>query len=792
MREQIKRFYDFGPYRLDPAKRLLLKDGEQVQLTPKAFDILLALVEESGRLLEKDELIKRVWPDSFVEEGNLTVNISTLRKAFGESPNQHRYIVTVPGKGYRFVADVREFLDEDADLIIDEHERTHVVIEEEGQSAKQALPLTASVFKRLRLRWKVALYAALMFLVTVGAVWKLISKPNGPAHAVSLPSLQTTRLASWKTEPEAPATIPRFSHDGKMIAFSSTKSGHSNIWIKQVMGGDQIQITRGECTDLTPIWSPDDQQIAFISDRGGCDGIWVSLAHGDTPRLLKQIGGASKHLRRWSKDGKTIYYELDHNLYALDIESRLTSQLTSFDSSKSFSRDFSVSRDENWITYTNNKDGQSDIWVLPMQGGAPRQVTNDAQVDKYPTWHPDGNRIIYSSSRGGTFQICVAYLDGATPEQITFTDSDSVAPDVSQDGTRILFHAIKEESDIWGIKTDSAEEVEITSDVGLEVWPEASPDGRAIVYQAAGGTERFANSSILARTLAPGGQELQLDGNGFDPRWSPDGTKVAFLRFSEGIFSLWEINAVGGEATQLTPDGITPPSFRLIPLNRAQDGSYSWSPDGRKIAYCCSVANQSNIWTVSIDGSARSRISDNLDPATFFTRPLWSRDGARIASVIAPSYISGDKNRGWSIWINDLGSVFQYPSCLWLLGWSASGESVIATSTGSTEGVNLTDIDLFQISIDGSKQTIAQLKLAYADNIELSSDGKSVAFVSRQDGRDNIWVVSTNGGPARKLTMNTDPKLYLSALAWSPDGKMVYYSKQTIKSSEILMIDNFR
>lgn len=135
MYEQKKRFYDFGPYRLDPIRRQLLKDGMPVPLTPKVFDTLLALVEDRGNLLEKDVLINRIWPDSFVEEGNLTVTISMLRKALGENRGAHRYIVTIPGKGYRFVADVHEWWEDSGDLIVEEHMRSRVVIQEESSPA---------------------------------------------------------------------------------------------------------------------------------------------------------------------------------------------------------------------------------------------------------------------------------------------------------------------------------------------------------------------------------------------------------------------------------------------------------------------------------------------------------------------------------------------------------------------------------------------------------------------------------------------------------------------------------
>ncbi len=105
-RKQPKRLYAFGTFRLDADERVLFGESGVVPLTPKAFDTLLALVENSGHVLGKEELMRRVWPDSFVEENNLAQNISVLRKALGEDGGGRRYIETVPRRGYRFVADV--------------------------------------------------------------------------------------------------------------------------------------------------------------------------------------------------------------------------------------------------------------------------------------------------------------------------------------------------------------------------------------------------------------------------------------------------------------------------------------------------------------------------------------------------------------------------------------------------------------------------------------------------------------------------------------------------------------
>lgn len=108
MKEQAKRFYVFGVFRIDVRERMLFGDKGMVSLTPKAFDTLLVLVENSGHVLGKAELMEKVWPDSFVEENNLAQNISVLRKILGKEGGGQKYIETVPKRGYRFVADVSE------------------------------------------------------------------------------------------------------------------------------------------------------------------------------------------------------------------------------------------------------------------------------------------------------------------------------------------------------------------------------------------------------------------------------------------------------------------------------------------------------------------------------------------------------------------------------------------------------------------------------------------------------------------------------------------------------------
>jgi len=107
MPKEPKESLEFDSYRIDWKQRLLLSGESAIPLAPKVFDTLLVLVESGGGIVEKDELLKRVWPDTFVEEGSLARNISTLRKALGENPDDQRYIQTIPKRGYRFIPPVR-------------------------------------------------------------------------------------------------------------------------------------------------------------------------------------------------------------------------------------------------------------------------------------------------------------------------------------------------------------------------------------------------------------------------------------------------------------------------------------------------------------------------------------------------------------------------------------------------------------------------------------------------------------------------------------------------------------
>src|SRR5271157_495953 len=166
-----KVLYEFGPFRVDPEKQVLLREDQPVPVTPKTFETLLILVRHSREVVFKDDLMKELWPDSFVEESNLSQNIFMLRKALGETPEDRRFIVTLPGKGYRFVAEVRTVTQDGEDVII--ARRSQMVVEQTDNEPAAPLPALASGQKR-RTSWKyLAAIGGMAILLVLVVSWLL-------------------------------------------------------------------------------------------------------------------------------------------------------------------------------------------------------------------------------------------------------------------------------------------------------------------------------------------------------------------------------------------------------------------------------------------------------------------------------------------------------------------------------------------------------------------------------------------------------------------------------------------
>jgi serine/threonine protein kinase/dipeptidyl aminopeptidase/acylaminoacyl peptidase len=642
--------------------------------------------------------------------------------------------------------------------------------------------------------------APALVLLSVLALW-YFTRQNRPAETNFSASLTSSQIASWKSElSEADAIRARFSPpDGKLIAYVASKNGGNAIWLKQIDGGEPFTRRPDDARETSPLWSPDGSQIAYISERGGQRGIWIAPALGGAPVLIAPLESRSQVLLHWSKDGATLYFEMRQNLYALDIASKQITRLTNFDESRPMEHGFSFSPDEKRIVYADRKDGQKDLWIADRDGANPARLTNDAAEDSEPVWYKDGERVIYNSNRNGIKQICLAFPDGRAPVQLTFSDSDSKVSDVSADGAKILYTSAKDESDLWGVRLDSGKEFQLTSDIGVEFWQEAAPNGETIAYQAARQSsvgDKLFHCLILSQKIAGDMRQIQMTDDGFNPRWSPDGSQMAFLRSTAGNNSLWITSAAGGDARLLTGGGIFFGGYLLLPYNRVQTQDYQWSADSRSLIYCAARDGISNIWQTTTDGAGEKQLTGNEEKSVIFLNPLVSPDGGRVA-WLAMSTLDPRKP-AWSVWVLADGKasrIYQSESVLSLTGWSASGKELIIKSVPGASRVSPfpVEVSILQSGADtvNAPREIARLKATYFQNIALSPDRKTIAFVTRTGGGDTIQILPSTGGAAKTLAASSDVRVYFSSLSFAPDGKTIYYGKQA-NWQIISMINNFK
>ncbi len=647
-----------------------------------------------------------------------------------------------------------------------------------------------------------SLIHALVFLLAASGIivtaWWLFA----PSGGNQTEQLKTAEVVSWRSSPGEVYSAGSFSPDSKVVAFASTKVGTKNIWIKQTSSGEAFPITKDEFRNDSPIWSPNGEEIAFFSLRGNQNGIWRMPYLTGAPTLIKTLASedGSVKLKLWSKK-EIIYYESNQNLFTLDVRTRQTSKLTDLDSSVNFNT-ISVSPDEVNIGYvTADKDERWSVWVTPLRGGTAKQIVSTLSEIKNTVWHPDNKRIFYSSNVEGIYQIFVTDINGSKPRQLSFGDKDSFVLDVSSDGTKILYGSTKEESDVWGVNVAKAEEFSFTDDISSELWASVSPDNKTVAFQSIKNLsqgDNLTNGTITTKQLDSKEQPFQIVANGFLPMWSPDGKQLAFMRVSGERYNLWTVKANGGDEKQLTTSGLPSVEFSLLPYNRTQQSNFSWSPDSKKIIYISNKSGQRNLWLVSANGSDDTQLTNNNDANLFINCPLWSSDGKHISYTTKPDNASADGKTLYSLWVTDAETktskaIFQSESFLRLIGWSQTEKELIIATIKNKVGTGFpTEIALISINTETGKQSaITNLQSAYLYNIHLSADRNVIAFASTKDGKDNVWVMPSIGGVAKRITNNSDSRLYFSSLSWSPDGRFIFFGKQS-RFSLLSMITNFK
>lgn len=806
----MKKIYEFDSFLIDVNNRTLFNAGEPVPLKPKVFDTLLLLVEGKGNLVGKEHLMQGVWGDTIVEENNLTQNISMLRRALGASPGGDSYIETHPKRGYRFHAPVREYWDEDDALVVEKYTSSHIVIEQKSaqpltqlvtpepppQKTDTALSEMAATTAAARFRWwqsgrmlAATAIIAVVVLVAGVAIGRFFPPPEAEPHQEWRFALEPNVLLDFKVSGTGLAISSGVINPaGNLIAYSRFDGKKDDVWIISTEGGLPQAVTRDEFRNLSPVWAVDGGEIAYVSVRGDKATIWRIPLLGGMPKLVyrfEEKQGPSPAtlptLIKWV-DGK-IYYSCRGNLYALEIETSQILALTNFEPSKSNAHGFAVSADQQWACYVAQVDGQFDIWKIALPAGDPIRVTNTPAIERHPVWHPKKNRILYKTHYENRNYLCSVDVASGKATEVSSGEDDGFITDISPDGARLLYRSRADHMDLWKAEVESGRDEPFTEDRGLEFYPFISPDAKSVAFHQIKGKypNWEPNRAILqVKDLASRAPLLEIAADASQPQWSPDGTRLAFVREEKALGNLHLLDPQTGAVTALTSAGIFAGGGTVFPFTKIYVQDYAWSPDSSHIAYRSRKDLLSNLHIISRDGSGDTAITANLDSNLRHLSPMWSPDSTKISYLVEPLYPAANRQAEQTLWVYE-----SQASNIWLktifpvrpLGWLSADELLIATVPSPDDLAKPSEVTLLVVTAAGSRE-VGKLQNTYLSNLHLSASRKSLAYVSTGDGYENIYILSIGSTAAKQVTKNQDAKVFFSSLAWSPDDKVIIYGRQ--------------
>jgi Tol biopolymer transport system component/DNA-binding winged helix-turn-helix (wHTH) protein len=788
--ESKARRYSFKNFTLDLEKRVLLRDGDPVPLTPKAFDTLALLVRRSGRVVGKDELLDEIWADAFVEESTIAQNVFTLRKALGQNHAENQFIETVPKHGYRFVADVKavdaatngkpengrhrnahditvgenvgvagisdaetgsaeignaETVDAaSGDARADENEGRDFAAVNVAPDAAANPPASerrdlhpAKRHGRFNLQTK--LLAPVMLLLAVAAAGGLLlfTRRDEAASDFASPSPPTRTTQLTNTGQVLRAAV---SPDGKYVAYIQSARGQESLWVRQVEIAGGIEIVPPSGSHFVGItFSPDGNSVFYV--KYGEDSAASGLYQ------VPVLGGAARK----------VLTDIDSQISFAPDKRRFAFLLND------------LSRKEAHLIIANLDDAEQQHLVVHP---GVHWITDAA-----PAWSPDGKVIIFtariqtSQAASTTASLVEVRVEDGRQSILNTRHWDAIqAIEWVADGTGLIVAARDTASllahQLWQIDYPGGGARAITKDLNSYSSAGVTADMKSLVTVL---HRRIANLWIAPADRASEAVQIH-SGNSKDLGWTlgvewlRDG-KIIYGSTASGKEDVWLMNADGSEQKQIT----TTAGANFEP---------TVSDDGRTVVYVSKAADAAqNLWKMNLDNGERAQLTEG----GFDLRPDISPDGRWVVymSVIK------DSPTLWKTPIGGGGAPIQL------------SDKMAAVPRVSPDGRFIAcfyraQVDTYSkfavLPFDGGEpvKVFDRPMTTFVEaGIRWMPDGRALSFIDNRDGVSNVWLQPLDGSPPKQLTNFTSETIF--RFAWSPDGEMIVAERGT-ETGDIVLI----
>jgi Tol biopolymer transport system component len=697
-----ERTVRFGLFEVDLVTSELFKVGRKVELERQPFVVLTLLLKARGELVTRNELQTALWPDgSFVDfNQGLNVAVKKLRDALGDSSENPRFIETLSRRGYRFIAPA------------DWAQRTKT--DEVSQPEAERRSLWPWIWAAVSL----ALVAAVLFY------WRTHSSVSSDIANLEL---SPTPLTSYPGFERSPALSP----DGKQVAFSwdGERQDNPDIYVKLLHMGNPVRLTTDPRSDEMPVWAPDGRRIAFVRTE-------KPPRRAATIRVIPAFGGPERELVElapgecytygtlsWSPDGDWLAFadkgkpDDPFALYMLSLQTGEKRKITSVDPGLYGDAVPAFSPDGLSLAFARLTDySVGDVFVMPLTGGQPRQLTRDHAGIFGLSWTADGTHLVFSSDRTGDARLWRIATSGGTPTPLLGISGSDITRGVSVRGDRLIFAREISDENIWRIRIQGARMIgppkQLISSTRDDMNPQPSPDGKRIAFVSnrSGSLEIWASDSDGLNPM-----QLTSIGHGTNawPTWSPDG---AFLAFNSNISGDWEIYIVDSQ-------GGKP---RTLTTGASADSAPSWSPNGKWIYYQSNRSGTFQIWRIPARGGVALQVTKRGG-----SRPAVTADGKLVYYARADGIWRVPADGGEETLV--LGGVPEPDAGHWV---AANGGLYFLARTGTRATLDFLNLKTNRIS------PIMPVEKSWdVSALAVSPDGRSLLFDQiDQSGSDLMFV----------------------------------------------------